>query len=83
MANIRKEYEGHAIELRERKGRPSELVIDGKALRYRQLPDGHYFLDEYAYDWTDDLVDLARRYIDHEARSKKVVAGTDATKGRK
>jgi hypothetical protein len=83
MANIRKEHEGHAIELRERKDRPSELVIDGKALRYRKLPDGRYFLDEYAYDWTDDLIDLARRYIDYETRKKKLVTGTDANTGRK
>ena len=83
MANIRKEHQGHTIELKERKGKPSELVIDGKTLRYRQLPDGRYFLDEYAYDWTDDLIDLARRYIDHEARKQKNASGTDATKGRK
>jgi hypothetical protein len=82
MANIRKEHEGHAIDIKERKGRPSELIIDGKPLRYRQLPDGRYFLDEYAYDWTDDLVDLARRYLDYKARIK-AGAGSHGTKGRK
>ena len=42
-----------------------ELLIDDEPIRYGRLPNGSYFLDEYAYDWRDDLMDLARRFINH------------------
>jgi hypothetical protein len=65
------EYEGHNVELREREGKP-ELLIDDVPIRYGQLPDGSYFLHEYAYDWTDTLMDLARRFIDYQSRANKI-----------
>lgn len=46
-----------------------ELLIDGESVRYGQLPDGSFALHDYAYDWTGDLVDLARRYIDYQNRT--------------
>jgi hypothetical protein len=71
MNGERLEYEGHQIELRESEGRP-ELLIDDVPLRYGQLPNGEYFLNEYAYDWTGDLMDLARRFIDHRRRADRI-----------
>ena len=69
MESELQEYEGHRIELREREreGEP-ELLIDNAPVRYGQLPDGLYFLREYAYDWHDNLMDLARAFIDYRRR---------------
>ena len=74
------EYKGHRIELRtpevdtlavdevESEAGP-ELLIDDKPIRYGQLPDGQYFLHEYAYDWRDNLIDLARGLIDYRTKT--------------
>jgi hypothetical protein len=53
-----------------------ELLIDHKAVRYGQLPNGQYFLHQYAYDWSDDLVEVARRLYQVQAKSRKDSART-------
>jgi len=83
MEPEREEYKGHSIELRLREGLEAareedpdlqdlELNIDEQPVRYGQLPDGRYALEEYAYDWTDDLMDLARRFIDYRERAEQI-----------
>ena len=85
MEPDRQEYKGHRIEERAREGREEEvraretereeeleLLIDDEPIRYGQLPDGRYALEGYAYDWTDDLMDLARRFIDYRARAEEL-----------
>ena len=83
MEPERQEYKGHRIELRPREGRPAlreedldlqdlELHIDEQPIRYGQLPDGRYALEEYAFDWRDDLMDLAQRYIDYRERAQEI-----------
>ena len=83
------EYKGHSIELRAREGREErvgaaegeeklELLIDDESVRYGQLPDGQYALEEYAYDWTNDLMDLAQRFIDYRDRSDEIRRETDS-----
>lgn len=67
------EFKGHLIEVRPGKEFP-ELLIDNVPVRYGRLPDGSYFLDDYAYDWSDDLLEVARRYIDHRERSAEIRA---------
>ena len=52
-----------------------ELHIDEQPVRFGQLPDGRYALEEYAFDWTDDLMELARRYIDHRDRAEEIQRG--------
>jgi hypothetical protein len=49
-----------------------ELHIDEQPVRFGQLPDGRYALEEYAFDWTDDLMELARRFIDHRDRAEEI-----------
>jgi hypothetical protein len=49
-----------------------ELLIDEQPVRYGQLPDGQYALEEYAFDWTDDLMELARRFIDYRERAEEI-----------
>lgn len=81
MEPERQEYKGHRIELRareearareaEREEEP-ELLIDDEPVRYGQLPDGRYALEEYAFDWREDLMDLARRYIDYRERAEEI-----------
>jgi hypothetical protein len=89
MKPARQEHKGHRIELRARKeerlrGREEEhaeeleLLIDDAPVRYGQLPDGRYFLQNYAYDWTDNLMDLARRFIDYRDRAEKVGRESEA-----
>jgi hypothetical protein len=81
MKQERQEHDGHRIELRER-GRKTELLIDDVPVRYGRLPNGKYFLHEYAYDWSDDVVDLARKFIDYRRRVESIRAdGTPAKKG--
>jgi hypothetical protein len=75
------EYEGHRIELREREGKP-ELLIDKAPVRYGQLPSGKYFLQKYAYDWSDDLIEVARRFIKYRDRAEKI-RETASSKGGK
>jgi hypothetical protein len=83
MAPETQEHKGHRIEFRrpedgERRAREDEgaaepeLLIDGQPVRYGQLPDGKYYLEEYAYDWQDDLMDLARRFIDYRDKTDEV-----------
>jgi hypothetical protein len=77
------EYKGHRIELRAptadtlraREAEPGEefeLLIDEVPIRYGQLPDGSYALREYAYDWSDNPMDLARKFIDYQDRANEV-----------
>jgi hypothetical protein len=49
-----------------------ELHIDEQPVSYGQLPDGRYALEEYAYNWTDDLMDLAQRFIDYRDRAEEI-----------
>jgi hypothetical protein len=78
MESERQEYKGHRIELRAREGREAEreeepeLLIDDEPVRYGQLPDGSYAFEEYALDWRDDLMDLARRFIDYRERAEEI-----------
>ena len=84
MGPEREEYKGHRIELRAREGREEvrareaereeelELLIDDEPVRYGQLPDGSYALEEYAFDWRGDLMDLAQRFIDYRERSEEI-----------
>lgn len=79
MKPERQEFQGRLIEVRPGKEAP-ELLIDNHPVRYGRLPDGSYFLDEYAYDWTDDLMELGRRYVAHQIR---VAAARDTRVPRK
>ena len=55
--------------------RDLELRIDERPVRFGQLPDGQYALEEYAFDWTDDLTELARRYIDYREGAEEIRRG--------
>ena len=82
------EYKGHHIELRvhdtadlsargTEREEQLELLIDDQPFRYGQFPDGQYFLHEYAYDWTDNLMDLTKRFIDYRDRADKIRRETE------
>jgi hypothetical protein len=75
------EHEGHRIEIRSTQGR-SELLIDNVPIVYGRLPNGKFFLNDYAYDWTDNLLELARRYITYRRRVQEVRVRDAARKGR-
>ena len=49
-----------------------ELLIDNQPVRYGQLPDGRYALEDYAYDWQENLPDLARRFIDYRENVEEI-----------
>jgi hypothetical protein len=89
MESQRQEYKGHPIELRAREAddlrapeaereEDLELRIDDEPIRYGQLPGGMYALHEYAYDWTDNLMDLARRFIDYRERVEEIRRKADS-----
>lgn len=73
MKPERQQYKGRLIEIRDGKRGP-ELLIDDMPMGYGRLPDGEFFLDDYAYDWSDDLLELARRYISYRERVGQVHA---------
>jgi hypothetical protein len=75
------DYEGHRIEIHKRADK-SDLLIDNVPVAYGQLPNGMFFLDNYAYDWTNDLMELARRSIDYRGRVEKILAKRTAQKER-
>jgi hypothetical protein len=68
------EFEGRRIEIRERQGR-YELLVDDVPVPYGRLPTGKFFLDDYAYDWQDDLMELARRYVIYRRRVAAIKTG--------
>jgi hypothetical protein len=59
-----------------------ELLVDNQPVRYGQLPDGRYALEEYAYDWQENLTDLARRFIDYREKAEQI-RREDESGGRK
>ncbi len=78
------EYKGHHIELREREGEREakpELLIDKSPVLYGQLPNGLYFLHEYAFDWSKNLMDLARKFIDYKRKVEIVRGERESRKG--
>lgn len=68
----REEIHGHTLELIDEADGP-QLRLDGETLRYGRLPGGLYFLHDYAYDWTDDLLELGRRYVDYRTKSDEIL----------
>lgn len=66
-----KEYKGQNIEIRE-VDKKENLFINNIQMKYGQLPDGLYFLDEYAYDWKENLEDLAKAFIDYQNNVKNI-----------
>ncbi len=80
MPSIREEIRGHTVEVSGAEERP-ELHIDGRRVRYGRLPGGLYFLHEYAYDWSEDLLEVTRRYLDHKARTEELLRRRRAAEG--
>ena len=68
---LSKEYKGQQIEIRVTDKKES-LLINNKPIKYGQLPGGSYFIEEYAYDWKDNLEDLAKAFIDYQDNVKKI-----------
>ena len=95
MKPERQTYRDHRIEVRmpevtrdgERHAEPTEeqpkpdLLIDDTPIPYGQLPDGSYYLQDYAYEWRRDLMDLARGYLDHRADAAEIVADRKRREG--
>ncbi len=57
-------YKGHHIEL--------AILVDGERLHFDQNPDGKFFLHAYAHDPADSPIELARKWIDYEAKVDEV-----------
>jgi hypothetical protein len=76
------EYDGHRIELRTRDDRP-ELLIDDVPVRYGQLPNGLYFLHDYAFDWSKNLMDLAQKFIDYRRKANEIRRERESNRGGK
>jgi hypothetical protein len=47
------------------------LLIDDEPVAYGRLPDGQFYLEKYAYDWRDDLMPLAKAYVDYRDKSRR------------
>ena len=93
MEPERQSYKGHRIELRARaadelrareveRDEELELLIDDQPVRYGQLPDGSYALHEYAHDWSDNLMDLAKKFIDYRDRTDMIRREAEPRRGK-
>ena len=71
MNRIQDEYQGHKIEIR-RIGKKEELLIDDISINYGQLSNDLYFLDKYAYDWKDNLLELSRSFIKYRSNVERI-----------
>jgi hypothetical protein len=79
MKAERQKYKGHVIELRKRDD-GAELLIDNTLVHYGLLPGGLYFLHDYAYDWSDNLVDLAKKFLDYRRNIEKIRSDRESRK---
>ena len=73
-------YKGYKIEIR-KTGDREELFINNSRIKYGQLPKGLYFLDEYAYDWKENLVELSKVFIDYQEKAKQIHRERKSVKG--
>jgi hypothetical protein len=46
-------------------------LIDDEPLAYGKLPDGRFYLEAYAYDWRNDLIPLAKAYVDYRDKATR------------
>jgi hypothetical protein len=76
------EYKGHKIEIR-KVGDKKELFINNSRIKYGQLPKGLYFLDKYAYDWKENLIDLSKAFIDYRAKVEEIHRKQKSARGSK
>jgi hypothetical protein len=87
MEHENEDYKGRHIELRKRyigesrapevereaeRESEIELLIDGKSVPCIRMPDGSYALQEYAYDWRDNMMDLAKKFIDYQDTADEI-----------
>jgi hypothetical protein len=70
------QYEGHVIAISEGDTR-RRVQIDDRSYRYGKIGD-LYYLDEYAYDPTDSLDELGRRFIDYRAATATRSSGAES-----
>lgn len=93
MKPERREHKGHSIEVRAAKAtrgakkkahkqaHEAELLIDGELVPFGQLPDGSFYLDEYAYDPQVDLMTLATRFVDYRIKADALRRGDAVEEG--
>jgi hypothetical protein len=75
MTTETRKYKGHQIELRmPQSAEPAEpeLLIDERPVPYGRLPDGSYYLPDYAFDWGTDLTKLAEHLVDYRSRVEQL-----------
>lgn len=63
-------YKNHEIVVRP-KGKRTELLIDGVRTKFGQDAGGLFYLQPYAYDRAESLVEVVKRYLDYRARQEK------------
>jgi hypothetical protein len=63
-------YKGRRIILREKQD-DSTLYIDNEPVKFGRLPSGHYYLEPYAYDTDVSLLEVVKRFIDYQERSRE------------
>ena len=61
------EHCGHKVEIPEQEdARRMRLTIDGRTHRFGRDAAGAFFLDNYAYDRSEDLIKVIKNYLDHQ-----------------
>jgi len=82
MKPQRTKFGEHVIEVRDGIGKP-ELRIDDALMRYGTLASGRFFLYNYAYDPSDDLTTLARKYLRYREKQAKLASSRAAAGNRR
>ena len=60
-------YHGVTVNIPEQEdARRMRLTIDGRTHRFGQDAAGAFFLDDYAYDRSEDLPQVIKNYLDHQ-----------------
>jgi hypothetical protein len=85
MESKQHEYKGHRIEIRALSAEDVtqlELLVDGDSVPFGQHPDGAYSARDYAYDYSDSLVELGQKLIDRREAFAKSLRAHDQGRDR-
>ena len=60
-------HRGRKVEIPEQEdAKRMRMTIDGRTHRFGQDAAGAFFLDDYAYDRSEDLPQVIKNYLDHQ-----------------
>lgn len=71
MAEKTIKYKQHRIVVPTKETAEGTVSIDNQSFKYGRDAAGKYYLSDYAYDRDESLVEVVKRYLDHQERRAK------------